>query len=155
MIWDNDHEKEARRNAYRGGTTLNILGAERQFRLRMEHIFEVEDVCGYFGDDGKRPKPIGQIWKDLADGSFSGKDVTEVIRHALIGGGAQPGEARGVVDRICSDDGMGLLEAAKVAQAIIGVAMMGAQVLEEDSPRFEKKKRNRSRNRRRSRRSQN
>lgn len=155
MIWQNEYEKEARRNAYRGGTTLELMGVEREFRIRLEHVFEIEDACGYYADDGKRPKAFGQIWKDLADGSFAGRDVTEVIRMALIGGGANPGEARAVVDRVCADGGMGLLEAAKVAQAIIGVAMMGAQVLEEESPRYEKKKRNRSRDRKRSRRSQN
>lgn len=105
------------------GLTLAFADGEYYFRLPIRQIVALEQKAG----------PIGAIKNRLITGEFSILDITETIRHALIGGG------RGLVNGVevtVSDlkanhlvatyvDDRPLGEGHVIAQAIIAALYVG------------------------------
>ena len=126
---------------YRGAVDVDYCGAEYRCRLTMRLLLELEEECGYYADDGKRPKAVGEIYSAIVDQRFSLNEVKHTIRLGLIGGGMDSGGATRAVSQILADDGLGLAEASSLAMVILSAALFGTPpTQEEPDPRGPKKK---------------
>ena len=85
------------------------------FRLTLAGIVELEDKCG---------EGIAVIAARLMSGVWGSKDVLEVLRIALIGGGTGATDAKKLVDRYA----LPIIENWPVAKAVLGGAMYGFEV---------------------------
>lgn len=95
--------------------TLPFAGGRYTFALPLPLIAELQQRRGLTvtwpdGSSGKRPKPFGAIWRDVAAmGEYDPLDCVEIIRLGLVGGaeGERLGEAvrvtRAVADALVAD----------------------------------------------------
>lgn len=64
-------------------------GEERQFRLRLGEVWDLEEACGGLG--------IGEIYQRMGQHRYSVRHVSEILRLGLIGGGIAPVAAKALV----------------------------------------------------------
>lgn len=92
----------------------DFAGRRRKFQLRIGEIGELEQVCG---------AGLGAVYARVATMQWRVDDLRETIRLGLIGGGASPAEAHGLVrNYVDADDapkGEGLQLAADILTACI------------------------------------
>jgi hypothetical protein len=74
-------------------TSVNLYFADGTylFRFRSRHIAELQEKRGFAvtwpdGSTGKRPKPLGMIWREHTTGDYDPLDSEEIIRLGLIAG---------------------------------------------------------------------
>lgn len=91
-------------------------GAERDFRLGFGDLLDLEQACGAL--------PVGTIYKRLHAWDFRARDVFEVVRLGLIGGGMAADEAKRIV--IERFDVLPLERHVTIAMAILLDMMEGA-----------------------------
>lgn len=91
--------------------------------LRIGELEQLEEVmdCG-----------MATIYRRLTDGDWKVKDVREVLRLALIGGGMPPYEAAGMINRLITEGYFGHYYV--VAQAVIQAAVMGYENAPPEKP---------------------
>lgn len=83
-------------------------------RLPLERVAELQASRGYpvqwpDGSRGKRPKPMGAIWREhIQNGEYDPEDSRAIIFQALVGGakvtradGAQQAVDRAMADEVC------------------------------------------------------
>ncbi|WP_331814635.1 gene transfer agent family protein [Aurantimonas sp. A2-1-M11] len=99
--------------AHKHGTVvLEWADGEYPFRLSLAEMGELED---------KRDKGVWTLLKSLRDASCHTKDVVEVVRLGLIGGGMSPVEAMRKVRFYCEE--RPIEESRIIAFGILGASM--------------------------------
>jgi Phage tail tube protein, GTA-gp10 len=103
-----------------GSVTLTWAGEERRFRLAIGQLRELQENI-----NRNRATPIGpmSLYLLISKGDAWPDDLREVIRLGLIGGGTRLELVPGLLKRYAED--RPLLELVPVAQAVLGVALMG------------------------------
>lgn len=100
-----------------------FAGAEREFRLRLGDILDLEEACGKVG--------IGAIYLRLAGHQYFIRDIQHTIRLALIGGGLPATEA-GELVRQRLDAGL-LVELQGLAVDILVARFAGLEPEQSDT----------------------
>jgi len=95
---------------------------ERTFRVAGSHIAELEAQTGV---------GIGTLMQRVASRNVWFRDVSEIIRIGLIGGGAEPAEAARLVETYVTP--MPIEPSLYVAMGIIGALWQGAPQTEVQS----------------------
>lgn len=121
-----------------GSVTLAWAGEERQFRLALGQLRELqENVNRWRAAIGAPVIGPSSLLRLVTEGDAWPSDVREVIRLGLIGGGMKIDQVPALIKRYV--DERPLLESTKVAQAILLVALVGVP----DDPVGKKRKRRR------------
>ena len=94
--------------------TIAFGDGEYLFRLPLKWVAELEQAC----DAG-----IGSIYARVLTFQHNSKELTEVIRCGLIGGGCEPARARQLVETYV--DGFPLEEAHQLAIAVLAGCVHG------------------------------
>lgn len=79
-------------DALDGSILLPFGEEERLFRLGMDQLFALEEKCG---------SPFAELHDRLMERRWSVREVSEVLRLGLIGGGLEPRAAKELVERAC------------------------------------------------------
>ena len=77
-----------------GKTRLEFGPDEQDFRLAFGELVELQEATG---------KGPGRIQLDLAENKWAARDISEVLRIGLIGGGMDPMKALAMVRRYCHE----------------------------------------------------
>ena len=104
-------------------------GEERRFALRFGHLLDLEEACGKVG--------IGEIYLRLGQHRYFARDVYNIIRMGLIGGGTPPSEAKRLVDE--RFDFVPMVERVELAISILVAVMAGIPADETKAPGDPKK----------------
>lgn len=95
----------------------DYAGEPRAFRLTLGNVVDLEEACGKVG--------IGAIYLRVAQQSYRVRDVFEVVRFGLVGGGLDPAAARALVTE--RFDILPLAEHVNLALDILISLMAGAE----------------------------
>jgi len=93
-----------------------FAGAEQVFSLDFGAVMDLEEACG--------KTPIGVIYKRVVGFDFRAKDIFEILRLGLIGGGIEAAEARRLVQERL--DAAPLAPLAELACSVLLNMMDGA-----------------------------
>jgi len=92
-------------------------GQERLFRLTFGGVLDLQEA--------RHGEPVGAIFVRIATGRFDARDVWQVIRLALVGGGMSPVEAKRLMDD--HFDAHPYLQHAELAGDILTALMTGIE----------------------------
>lgn len=115
--------------SYDGTVRLSFGGGRKPFRLAIEELQELEELCGDRKPDGsiRRVGP-GVVLERLRTGQWLIADVAEPIRLGLIGGGMGAYDAQLLVERYVTK------RPAWYENAMIALSIVDAALAEPDEP---------------------
>lgn len=96
--------------------TREFAGAKRVFALRFGDVMDLEEACGKVA--------IGALYKRVVAFDFRAKDIFEVLRIGLVGGGMEASAARRLVQERL--DAGRLAPLAELAASVLLTLMDGA-----------------------------
>jgi hypothetical protein len=102
--------------ASKTSTVIFFGDQERTFKLTPNMIVELERLTGV---------GIGMLSKRVFSGQYAYRDLIEVIRLALIGGGTEPKRAQELVETYCHD--RPISEFALIAVSTLSTLMLGPE----------------------------
>lgn len=113
--------------SYDGSIRLSFGGGRKSFRLAIDELQELEELCGDRKPDGsiRRVGP-GVVLERLRAGQWLIADVAEPIRLGLIGGGMAAYDAQVLVERYVTK------RPAWYENALIALAIIDAALAEPD-----------------------
>jgi hypothetical protein len=100
-----------------GRVDLVFVGDERPFRLGIDQLLALEDACD---------APLADIASRLQMNRWKLRDLIEILRLGLIGGGADPKSAKALVDQAVSPGR--ILQTVLTARIVLNAALMGEDV---------------------------
>jgi hypothetical protein len=97
-----------------GRVELVFVGDERAFRLGIEELLALEDACD---------AALAEIAGRLQANRWRLRDLTEILRLGLIGGGTEPKSAKMLVEQALSPGR--ILQNVVAARIVLNAALMG------------------------------